>query len=90
MTDQVNLECKWNKQRFKLVLPANTTLSQLKTKLYELTQVKPQHQKLLQIPKKPDSTKLSELNLKKPVHSFLLVGNPEQVIIDANKVCIKK
>ena len=96
-TATVDVEAKWRKSTYSFNLPVATTIRTVKTLLTSKTNVLQKRQKLLglstisALPGKTagsavaDSTKLSELKLKKNKISILMMGTPEsQIFVDPN------
>jgi hypothetical protein len=87
----VHVECKWNKKVFSLELSPEMSFKEFQELLQKETNVKIKHQKILNFSMKSSKkieldSRISEFNLKKPKHTFTMIGNSENEIIQTNKV----
>lgn len=83
---EVVLNVKWQKRNFSIELGRAETVSDLRARLFSLTDVLVEHQKLIGLPSvsmrvgsKDETRQLGSLKLK-PEHSVLLVGTPSEEI----------
>lgn len=85
---EVALRVKWGGSLYAVELPLQSTIADLKRRLFELTEVQPKRQKVLGLPSTgsrlpDDALKLHTLNLK-PDQRIMLVGSREADISAAN------
>lgn len=85
---EVALRVKWGGSLYAVELPMESTVADLKNRLFELTEVLPKRQKVIGLPSSGgrlphDALLLSTLNLK-PDHRIMLVGSREADISAAN------
>jgi len=80
-TESIQLVAKWNGKEYLVVLREDETISDLKHKLQDLTNVQVKRQKLVGISKKqpPDTAIIKTLGLKRS-HHFFLMGTLEENI----------
>ncbi len=83
---EVMLNVKWQKRIFSIELGRTETVGDLRARLFSLTDVLVEHQKLIGLPSVPmrvgtnsETRQLGSLKLK-PEHSVLLVGTPSEEI----------
>ena len=86
MEQEVVLNVKWQKRTFTIELVRTETIGDLRARLFSLTDVLVEHQKLIGLPSIPmkvgtdaETRQLGTLKLK-PEHSLLLVGTPSEEI----------
>jgi len=76
----INLIIKWNKQDYNVNISLSQTYVDLKNKIFELTKVLPERQKIMGIKSSNDTSLLSTLNLKNN-QKIMMTGTPEQNIL---------
>ncbi|KNC96111.1 HAD hydrolase, family IIID [Spizellomyces punctatus DAOM BR117] len=79
----ISLTAAWNGQKYPILLPATSTIGDLKRQLAEVTQVQPLRQKLIGFVKGKlpnDDVVLDSLGLKAD-HAFMMIGTVEQKIL---------
>ena len=81
----MKIEIKHNSKNHVIELPDDATLGDLKTKLAELTKVPPAMQKLTGRPNLKDDTKTCVSYGIRNNGKLLLVGNPVEDVVSANK-----
>ncbi|KAJ3056896.1 hypothetical protein HK097_003056 [Rhizophlyctis rosea] len=82
VVEELTLTATWNGKKFVLQTPVGVTVGELKSRLADITGVKPERMKLMGFVKgrlPADDIVLSSLNLKKD-HGFMMMGTVEEKI----------